>query len=322
MLLLDTCSSLTKGTPPYPHPRWKKTATTVAGGNGKGARNDQLGSSFDFCVDEDQTVYIADYDNHRIMAWKIGSITGELVAGGNGAGYQPYQLNSPTSVIIDQSTGSLVICDRGNGRIVRWPLQRFADPSIRSPNEGQVIISNIDCSLLAMDDAGSLYLSDLTKNEIRRYERGDRRGTVIAGGFLKGDQLDRFNGPTHLFIDSQSNLYVSDTQNHRVMKWLNGSVTGVVVAGGNGGGMELSQLSDPEGIWVNGYGDVYVVDSLNDRIMRWNRGAKVGTLIIGEQGSGSNSNQLNAPRALFFDRDGDLYVGDYQNFRVQRFSIK
>ncbi|CAF4449399.1 unnamed protein product, partial [Adineta steineri] len=33
--------------------------------------------------DDDQTIYIADYDNHRIVEWIHGAEYGQVVAGGN-----------------------------------------------------------------------------------------------------------------------------------------------------------------------------------------------------------------------------------------------
>ncbi len=59
-------------------------------------------------IDDDQTIYIADCVNHRIMKWKNGAINGQIVAGGND------QLNLPTSVIIDKENDCFIICDKGN----------------------------------------------------------------------------------------------------------------------------------------------------------------------------------------------------------------
>ncbi len=50
--------------------------------------------------DDEQCIYIADYINHRIVAWKYGAKTGEVVAGGNGQGNQLAQFNGPEEVIV------------------------------------------------------------------------------------------------------------------------------------------------------------------------------------------------------------------------------
>ena len=97
-------------TPPYPA-RWQTHAVTVAGGYGCGNAASQLNSPFDLFVDQNQTVYIADWDNHRIMAWTVGAITGQVVAGGNGSGSRLDQLNHPTTAMVDRQSGALLICD-------------------------------------------------------------------------------------------------------------------------------------------------------------------------------------------------------------------
>ena len=294
---------------------------TVAGGHGYAAETNQLFCPSGLFVDEDQTVYVADRKNHRIVAWKVGATTGEILAGGKGAGNQLDQLNEPTDVIVDRETDSLLICEGGNRRLMRW-LRRPHLSSTTTSNEGQILIDNILCWGLTTDDQGSLYVSDYKKNEVRRYGKGgDKKGIVVAGGHGKGEGLHQLNFPTHLFVDGQSTLYVSDTDNNRVMKWMKGTTEGIVVAGGNGHGKGLTQLSQPRGLWVDGCGHVYVVDFGNHRVMRWEKGAKEGTVIVGGNGRGEGANQLSGPNCLFFDRHGHLYVAELYNNRVQRFAI-
>ncbi|CAF4429943.1 unnamed protein product, partial [Rotaria sp. Silwood2] len=59
---------------------------TVAGGNGEGNAMNQLKTPWGLCVDDEQTVYIADCSNHRIIEWKYGATAGEVMAGGNEQG--------------------------------------------------------------------------------------------------------------------------------------------------------------------------------------------------------------------------------------------
>ncbi|CAF2088071.1 unnamed protein product, partial [Rotaria magnacalcarata] len=81
----------------------------------------QLSSPYGLFVDDDQTVVIADTYNHRIIQWKKDDTTnGQVVAGGNGEGNGLNQLNYPIDVLIDKETDTLIICNRGNRRVVRW----------------------------------------------------------------------------------------------------------------------------------------------------------------------------------------------------------
>ncbi|CAF3861225.1 unnamed protein product [Rotaria sp. Silwood1] len=294
--------------------RWQQNGITVAGGSGRGNGINQLSNPWGLYVDDDQTIYVADQSNHRIVEWKRGATSGPVVAGGNGQESGDHQLDNPYDVIIDKERDSLIICDYSNRRVVRWPR--------RNGTSGETIISNISCWSLTMDENRSLYVTDVGRDEVRRYRRGESQGTVVAGGHGYGNHLDQLSRPRYVFVDRDHSVYVSDWNNHRVMKWMEGAKQGIVVAGGQGKGNGLTQLSYPEGIVVDQLGTVYVADRWNDRIMRWPKGATQGSVIVGGNGKGGESNQLNVPIGLSFDRHGNLYVVDNGNHRVQQFNIE
>ncbi|CAF1551405.1 unnamed protein product [Rotaria sp. Silwood1] len=293
--------------------KWSQNGITVAGGNGEGSETNQLNSPWGLYIDDDQTIYVVDWLNHRIVEWKSGATNGKVVAGGNGKGNGTHQLNYPRDVIIDKESDSLIISDWGNNRVVRWPR--------RNGTRGETIISNISCWGLTMDDHGYLYVVDYEKHEVRRYKIGDTQGTVVAGGNGQGNRLDQLLSPHYVFVDRDHSVYVSDSGNKRVMKWEEGAKQGIVVAGGQGEGNSLTQLNDPEGVVVDQLGTVYVADFGNHRIMRWPKGATQGSVIVGGNGYGAQSNQLASPIGLSFDRHGNLYVVDFGNHRVQKFNI-
>ncbi|CAF2168820.1 unnamed protein product, partial [Rotaria magnacalcarata] len=84
---------------------WAQNGVTIAGGNGQGGATSQLYWPLGLCVDDNQTVVIADYGSHRIMQWKNGDTTnGQVVAGGTRAGNGLNQLNLPSDVLIDKET--------------------------------------------------------------------------------------------------------------------------------------------------------------------------------------------------------------------------
>ncbi|CAF1082912.1 unnamed protein product [Rotaria sp. Silwood1] len=292
--------------------QWVKNGITITGGHGRGDATNQLYFPEGLFVDDDQTITIADTSNHRIIQWKLGDKNRKVVAGGHGNGNLSFQLNQPTDVLIDKKTDSLIICDRGNRRVIRWSLYR-------DTNQGEILLNSIGCYGLAMDNKAYIYISDTDKNEVRRYKIGSKNSTLVAGGHGIGNGLNQLDYPTFVFVDNQQAVYVSDTRNHRVMKWDKDAKAGIVVAGGQEGGKDLTEVFYPEGLFVDTDDILYVVDANNDRVMRWYQEAKQDTVIVGGNGRGQQANQLNIPMGLSFDRHGDLYVVDWGNHRVQRF---
>ncbi|CAF0969668.1 unnamed protein product [Rotaria sordida] len=259
--------------------RWAQKGVTVAGGHGRGSGTNQLFGPHGLFVNDDQTMVIVDYLNNRIIQWKMGDTNGQVVAGGNGLGNRLDRLNQPTDVLIDKETDSLIICDGGNRRVVRWSRRSGAA-------QGEILIHNIRCLGLAMDDQRYLYISHTDKDEVKRYQIGDKNGTLVAGGNGKGAGLNQLNHPTYIFVDQQQTVYVSDYYNNHVTKWNKGTKEGIVVAGGQGQGNALTQLYHPQGLFVDTLGTIYVADSSNNRVMRWPKGAKQGTIIVGGNGYG------------------------------------
>ncbi|CAF4609818.1 unnamed protein product [Rotaria sp. Silwood1] len=293
--------------------RWTQNGVTIAGGHGPGNGTNQLYRPLGLFVDDDQTMVIADYENHRMMQWKMGDTNGQVVAGGNGLGYRLDQFNFPRDVLIDRETNSLIICD--NDRVVRWSRHS-------GTTQGEILIKGTSCAGLVLDNQRHLYIAAMSRAEVRRYRIGDNNGTIVAGGNDWGSGLHQLNTPSRIYVDEQEAVYVSDSENHRVMKWNKGAKEGIVVAGGQGKGNSLTQLSNPWGLFVDTLGTIYIADRNNHRVMRWIKGAIQGTVIVGGNGDGEGANQLDRPIGLSFDRHGNIYVADQYNNRIQRFSIE
>lgn len=82
-LSLLVVSLLSSSTDIHPNAQWKQNGVTVVGGNQPGKGINQLSNSCSLYVDDDQTIYVADKANHRIIGWKSNATSGQLVAGGN-----------------------------------------------------------------------------------------------------------------------------------------------------------------------------------------------------------------------------------------------
>ena len=103
---------------------WKQVGTPVVGGREQITVSIRLDYSNGTCIDDGQTIFIADTDNHRIVEKKKYAKNSQIIAGGNGEGNRNDQLNRPSNGFVDQQNASLIICDWKNRRVMRWsPLQ-------------------------------------------------------------------------------------------------------------------------------------------------------------------------------------------------------
>ncbi|CAF4270430.1 unnamed protein product, partial [Adineta steineri] len=287
---------------------WQQSAITVAGGNGPGNKLKQLNQPRGFYIDEDsENIYIADFRNNRIVRWKFGEDTGEIVAGGGDS------LSFPRDVIFDKQNESLIICDWFNRRLIRWFLQN---------NQAiETLISDFPCWCLAMHNDGDLYISDFQEHQIRRLQQGDREVTIVAGGNGQGKKLNQLNGPKYIVVDGNHSVYVADSGNNRVTKWMKDAHEGTLVALGKASGENPNSLMKPIGVVVDHIGNIYVSNEKSHQITRWSPGAIEGVPVVGGKQSGSGPTQLKDPHELFFDRHGNLYVVDTYNHRIQKFLI-
>ncbi len=291
--------------------KWKQNGITIF----RQLDVDESDSDFNpMYIDDDETIYIGEINKDRVIALKLNVTNLTVVAGGNGDGDGTHQLSRPIDIIVDKKTDSIFICDLRN-RIVRWSRQNATN--------GDIVISNIYCNGLAMDDKGYLYVSDWWKYEVRQWEIGvNPTSTIVAGGNGVGNDFGQLRKPACIFVDKDYSVYVLDQGNNRVMKWMRHATEGIVVAGGNGAGATLIQLSNPSGMIVDHLGNVYITDTNNDRVMRWIDGAKNGSIVVGGNGRGNETNQLYLPSDLLFDKNGNLYVFDSINHRIQKFDIE
>ncbi len=294
------------------------TAVTAAGGNGQGSGLNQLDLAEGVFVDAAGAVYVADFNNHRIMRWAPGAITGTVVAGGNGPGDAANQLNKPNLVFVD-AAGAVYVGDRDNHRIMKWAPGATSGTVVAGGNNAGSGTNQLNGPEgLYVDAAGNIYITDFNNYRVVKWAPGATSGTVVAGGNGKGNALNQLNNPIGLYLNAAGAIFVSDAANNRVVKWAPGATSGTVVAGGNGGGPASTQLYSPRGVYVDAADAVYVADMTNQRVQKWAAGATSGTTVAGGNGYNTDAYGFNSPVHVFVDANGWVYVADFGNNRVQK----
>ena len=302
---------------------------TVAGySNGtSGSTLDALSGPWGLAIDQNDTLYISECRNARVVSIKAGFLNGSLVAGTGSSGASDSQLGCPAEIKIDTSSNIYVV-DNTHCRVMLW--RKNASTGVTVVGDGTCDNTNtkIGESLgLARDSHGNLYVSDKQYHRVIKWSQNATSGILVAGSpGVSGNNSQMLNGPYGLHLgENNSYLYVADTGNHRIQRYsLGSSANGTTVAGGNGAGSNSNQLNGPHGVYVSkNNGDIYIADRANHRIQRWSPGASTGVTIAGVTGmNGVDATMLNSPVGVIMNMNETfLYVSDRENNRTQRYRL-
>ncbi|MFD0309636.1 RICIN domain-containing protein [Streptomyces sp. NPDC127119] len=273
--------------------------STVAGTGVAGYRGDngpalaaQLNSPREVAVDSAGALYITDAGNHRVRKitadGTISTVAGIGVAGfaGDGGPATAARLNYPLGVAVD-SADTVYISDHTNHRVRKIT----ADGTISTVagtgtagfrgDDGPAVAAQLNRPYaVAVDGAGTLYITDGSNNRVRKITADGTISTVAGigtAGFAGDDGpavSARLNLPLGIVVDSTGALHISDYNNHRVRKiTADGTIstvagTGTAGFGGDDGPASSAQLSNPFGLAMDCVDTLYIADHLNNRVRK------------------------------------------------------
>lgn len=278
-------------------------------------------------VADNNTLYIADQYNHRVLVVPSNSTNASIIIG-NGYGTSINQMNYPTDVFV--TNNGIYVLDSYNYRVVYWN-KNGTNPTLVAGSTGVAGGSTSYNTFnrgyqIFVDIYGNLYLSDQANHRVLRFAPNSKNGTnatVVAGTGSSGDGPDVLNSPWGIFVDTDLTLYIADTGNHRIQRWKYYACNAVTVAGRvTISGSGLYQLNNPTAVAVDSNQYLYIVDKGNNRLLRWAPEACMGVCLAGcTTGAGTSSTQLSTPFSIAFDSQGSIYVSDTNNHRVQKFQV-
>ncbi len=333
--------------------------TTVAGngtsgfsGDGGLATSALLANPSSVAVHSDGSLFIADLANQRIRRVPATGGVITTVAGngnarfsGDGGSATVASLADPIGVAID-SDGNLFIVDGSNHRVRKVDAATGAITTVAgngtdafSGDGGPATDASLqDPSGVAVDNAGNLFIADLTNQRVRRVDATTGIITTVAGNGTRGFSGDggpatsaSLRDPSGVAVDGVGNIFIADPVNQRIRKVAAGVIT--TVAGSNGipgfsgdGGLATgARLANPTGVDVDSAGNLFIADQANHRIRRVDAATGVITTVAGNGTRGSSGDggpaigaSLQDPSGVAVDDAGNLFIADLTNQRVRK----
>ena len=209
--------------------KWLKNRTnpTVAAGitgtSGGPSSNITIGSCFYIFVDKNDSLYVSDTYNHRVLRFPSNSSSGTIgvvIAGNGTGGSSANQFNRPNGIFLTDN-GTLYIADIYNNRIQMWRPgassgERVAGDGTIGSNATQLYYPNS----VFVDFTGTMYITELKNSRVTRWAANSNYGVCIAAcSKTAGNKPNQLNSPQALPFDSKGSLYVSDQSNSRIQKF-------------------------------------------------------------------------------------------------------
>ncbi|CAF4190990.1 unnamed protein product [Adineta steineri] len=207
--------------------RWNQTGQIVAG-TISGSNANQLKNPSCLYIDNNNTLYICDYDNNRVQRWFQGGATGVTVAG-------------------------------RNTRLVEWAQNATNGTLLISDNS----LNNDYDILLVPNSSNQIYISNQGGHAIYLWTFGASSPSMTLQ--TVNDSQNTLNNPTGIVLDPYGNLYVADRFNHRVVMYCVNSTVGIVVAEDNN---SVPSLQEPVALAFDSDLNLYVLTRDNGQVVK------------------------------------------------------
>lgn len=313
---------------------------------GEVARRSLLDTPQGLAVGRDETLYIADTENGRILAVTTSGgiqIVIDVAAGSTGP-------REPVGVAVN-AIGDLIVADTEGHRVWRVDSNGAgAEPIAGSGAPGSApdtVTDALEAALLepsglAVDPNGRVFFSEIGGHRVRRLDPDGQLVTVAGDGQpgFSGDggraERARLRRPAGLSL-AAGVLYVADSGNHRVraveleagiIRTVAGS--GVPDFAGDGGLAVEASLERPQSVTVSDDGSVlFIADTNNHRIRLINLDTGMITTFAGNGDEAFNGDlrdagltALSSPSGLALSPLGFLFVSDTGHHIVRRAAVR
>lgn len=231
-------------------------------GSGPGSSTNQFTRPYGLFT-TNTSLYVLDFDNHRLQKMLLDGSNGLTVAGMSG-------LNKPYCLYVDDQN-NIYLSNSINDEVLLYRFnttngQRVAGTGSAGANDNQL---NTSFGVFITGNE-TLYIADCHNHRIMKWYSGASVGIRVAGNGTAGSSTTQLNCPTQVIVDINGNMYINERDNSRITRWRDGASSGECIAACTGtNGSASNQLDGPHSLAFDRQGSLYVSDRSNHRIQKF-----------------------------------------------------
>ncbi|MFN2442537.1 MAG: hypothetical protein ABR517_07625, partial [Thermoanaerobaculia bacterium] len=248
----------------------------------------------------------------------------------------PGTVGTPAAVAVEPATGTAIVADSFNHRIVRvtptGEIHVIAGSGRPGFRDGPAVDAEFKQPQgVALLPDGAILVADTSNHVIRKIDL-DGNVSTIAGtghpGHRDGNPADaEFKRPIGLAVSANGTVWVADQANH-VIRRINAEGTVATEAGTGSPGTTdgpapSAEFHEPTGVHVDLNGDLYIADRLGHTIRRFRSGLVetiAGTGSPGWQSGQALSSRFHEPAGVLL-HESKLLIADSRNHVIRSLDL-
>jgi sugar lactone lactonase YvrE len=175
--ILGFCSSILGSSGNY----WNVTGFKYFGTGTSGSGLNQLNAPTGIFIDSNDTLYITDAGNYRILSYLRNATNGTVaVLGTNGSALNQFSQNM-RYIHVDTS-GNIYIADKGNNRVVRWASGGSTGVIVAGNDTAGNSLNLLNGPYgVWVDSDSNVYVTDTNNERVTKWAPNATVGVVVAG---------------------------------------------------------------------------------------------------------------------------------------------
>ncbi len=162
---------------------WNVNGVTYAGTGVAGPALNQLSFPTGIFMNSNDTLYIDDASNYRVVSYLVNATTGTVIAGTTGVtGANLNELGGGVRYNYVDANGSIYIIDASNNRVVRWASGGATGVVLAGNNGAGAGLNQLNSPYAVwVDSSSNVCVTEYANHRVTQWAPGASTGVVVAG---------------------------------------------------------------------------------------------------------------------------------------------